>query len=90
MEAGIFEYLKTKRAVFEVRHYLVQANKPGLASLRPETQGIDTQRSGITEEDENEEMSDFLTIGWVKVPLLQLITKNTGIDAEFFILDDYK
>ena len=33
---------------------------------------------------------DFLTLGYVRVPLLHLITKNNGIDGDFVILDDYK
>lgn len=59
MDTKIFDYLKTKRAVFEVRHYLNDGD-------------------------------EYLTLGWVRVPLLHLITKNNGIDGEFNILDDYK
>jgi hypothetical protein len=33
---------------------------------------------------------DYLTLGYVRVPLLHLITKNSGIDGEFIILDDFK
>ena len=33
---------------------------------------------------------DYLTLGFVRVPLLHLITKNSGIDGEFIILDDFK
>jgi hypothetical protein len=66
MDTKIFDYLKTKRAVFEVRHY-----------LQPQS----------TDEDPCE---NYLTLGWVRVPLLHLITKNNGIDGDFVILDDYK
>ena len=31
-----------------------------------------------------------MTLGYVRVPLLHLITKNNGIDGDFMILDDYK
>lgn len=68
MDTKIFDYLKTKRAVFEVRHYL-------------------QTRSNDDYDSENE---NFLTLGFVRVPLLQLITKNNGIDGEFVILDEYK
>ena len=27
MDTGIFEYLKTKRAVFEIRHYIIERKK---------------------------------------------------------------
>ena len=64
MDTKIFDYLKTKRAVFEVRHYLHQS-------------GSETGQS-------------YFTLGYVKVPLLSLITKNNGIEGEFMILDDYK
>jgi hypothetical protein len=63
MDTKIFDYLKTKRAVFEVRHYLQPGDEPS---------------------------DNYLTLGFVRVPLLQLITKNNGIDGEFLILDDYK
>ena len=36
------------------------------------------------------EGQDFFTLGYVRVPLLHLITKNNGIDGDFVILDDYK
>lgn len=34
--------------------------------------------------------SDYITLGYVRVPLLHLITKNNGIDGDFVIFDDYK
>ena len=76
MDTKIFDYLKTKRAVFEVRHY------------------INSQTSALNDRvsvDENQmEGEDFITLGYVRVPLLHLITKNNGIDGDFVILDDYK
>ena len=33
---------------------------------------------------------DYIVIGYVRVPLLHLITKNNGIDGDFVIFDDYK
>ena len=34
MDTKIFEYLKNKRAVFEVRHYIVESNKQKLKKQR--------------------------------------------------------
>ena len=68
MDTKIFDYLKTKRAVFEVRHYLNPSARI----------------------DDDEPDDNYLTLGFVRVPLLQLITKNNGIDGEFVILDEYK
>ena len=34
--------------------------------------------------------SDFIVLGYVRVPLLHLITKNNGIDGDFVIFDDFK
>lgn len=66
MDTKIFDYLKTKRAVFEIRHYLHEIG------------------------DVSNEGQAYFTLGFVKVPLLQLITKNSGIEGDFMILDDYK
>ena len=66
MDTKIFDYLKTKGAIFEVRHYL-QPN-----------------------ERDSDPTENFLVLGYVRVPLLHLITKNNGIDGDFVILDDYK
>ena len=34
MDTKIFEYLKNKRAVFEVRHYIVESQKQKLNKIR--------------------------------------------------------
>ena len=75
MDTKIFDYLKTKRAVLEVRHY-----------LNRHTSSLNERVSC----DEQMEGQDFITLGYVRVPLLHLITKNNGIDGDFVILDDYK
>jgi hypothetical protein len=41
------------------------------------------------EEDAFMEESEHIVIGKVKVPLLQLITRNSGIDGEFIIFDEW-
>jgi len=33
---------------------------------------------------------DYIVLGHVKVPLLQLITKNNGVDGDFTIFDEFK
>ena len=107
MDTKIFDYLKTKRAVFEVRHYIIpQANNTvnniatafggrgalmsGAGSERDRTSGHQTSMGGIDEDDITMDKFDYITLGYVRVPLLHLITKNNGIDGDFVILDDYK
>lgn len=36
------------------------------------------------------ENCDYIVLGYVRVPLLQLITKNNGVDGEFSIFDEFK
>ena len=81
MDTKIFDYLKTKRAVFEVRHYI---NNPQhhMSALN--------DRVSLDSLNEQLEGQEFITLGYVRVPLLHLITKNNGIDGDFMILDDYK
>jgi hypothetical protein len=33
---------------------------------------------------------NYIVLGYVRVPLLQLITKNNGVDGEFSIFDEFK
>jgi hypothetical protein len=33
---------------------------------------------------------DYIVLGYVRVPLLQLITKNNGVDGDFSIFDEFK
>lgn len=81
MDTKIFDYLKTKRAVFEVRHYINSQCQPSDAfNDRASQETLSQQMEG----------QDFITLGYVRVPLLHLITKNNGIDGDFVILDDYK
>ena len=51
----------------------------------------DSNRSQVSE-DERETIaeSDYIVLGFVRVPLLHLITKNNGIDGDFVIFDEYK
>lgn len=46
-----------------------------------------------TEENEERDLMnecEYIVIGFVRVSLLHLITKNNGIDGDFVIFDDYK
>lgn len=36
------------------------------------------------------EQCDYIVLGYVRVPLLQLITKNNGVDGDFSIFDEFK
>lgn len=74
MDTKIFDYLKSKRAVFEVRHYILPSKRSEVTSTASDL----------------DHGSDYITLGTVRVPLLHLITKNNGIDGDFVILDDYK
>jgi len=51
MDTKIFEYLKNKRAVFEVRHYIIESTKQKLNKMRQ-------SRANVTGGDLNER-TDF-------------------------------
>lgn len=96
MDTKIFEYLKNKRAIFEIRHYIVESKKQKITKLRA-SQTLDERV--VFDDDESEQtiqdddvlsQCDFIVIGHVKVPLLQLITKNNGVDGDFSIFDEFK
>ena len=100
MDTKIFEYLKNKRAVFEIRHYIIESKKQKINKMRQnQTRGEDFN-SRIFEDDEVSENTildeevldqcDYIILGFVRVPLLQLITKNNGVDGDFPIFDEFK
>ena len=92
MNTRIFEYLKNKRAVFEVRHYIIQSAKQKLNQLRMSAQwkgdNVDLQEDSVDDQTAMES-ADYIVLGFVKVPLLQLITKNNGVDGDFTIFDEF-
>ena len=100
MDTKIFEYLKNKRAVFEIRHYIIESKKQKMKKLRMMNQTGEDFNSRIFEDDEVSENTildedvieqcDYITLGFVRVPLLQLITKNNGVDGDFPIFDEFK
>ena len=95
MDTKIFEYLKNKRAVFEVRHYIVQSRKQKINTLREsqsqfERLGQDDESEHTIVDDDITEECDYIVLGHVRVPLLQLITKNNGVDGDFAVFDEFK
>ena len=95
MDTKIFEYLKNKRAVFEVRHYILESERQKQARRR---QWVDDDvndrddaesQTTVVEEDVLSQ-ADYIVLGHVRVPLLQLITKNNGVDGDFNIFDEFK
>ena len=102
MDTKIFEYLKNKRAVFEIRHYIIESNKQKLNKLRQSSTAAaggelnarlldDEEMSEYTIQDEEVlDQCDYIILGFVRVPLLQLITKNNGVDGDFSIFDEFK
>lgn len=49
-----------------------------------------TQHSDENEQADLMKENDYIVLGYVRVPLLHLITKNNGIDGDFVIFDEYK
>ena len=83
MDTSIFEHFKYRSAVFEVRHYFVEESE----SL------LDLGRKGdeISEVDSEfqTENRDYITLGYAKVPLVNLITKSNGVDQDVAVLDNF-
>jgi len=93
MDTNIFEYLKNKKAIFEVRHYIIEGRT--VAQLAQTNTESDQRSQASSQAEENEEKDilnecDYIVLGHVRVPLLHLITKNNGIDGDFVIFDEYK
>ena len=51
---------------------------------------FDEQSQKTIEDDDVMENCDYIVLGYVRVPLLQLITKNNGVDGDFSIFDEFK
>ena len=52
---------------------------------------FDDNESQATVADEDViDQCDYIVLGYVRVPLLQLITKNNGVDGDFTIFDEFK
>lgn len=83
MDTSIFEHLKYRFAVYEVRHYFVNNND----SL------LDLGRKDDSRSEENSEFDtdkrDYITLGYAKVSLANLITKSNGIDQDVVVLDQF-
>ena len=103
MDTKIFEYIKNKRAIFEIRHYIIESNRKKVDKLREsrDLYGDDLNVRAMGDEDEIQtertlyddeilENCDYIVLGHVRVPLLQLITKNNGVEGDFAIFDEFK
>lgn len=54
----------------------------------PECEELESQRT--LGDEEIYENCDYIVLGHVRVPLLQLITKNNGVEGDFSIFDEFK
>jgi len=94
MDTKIFEYLKNKRAIFEVRHYIIESQRQKVTKMRESydlnQRDFDEESQKTIEDEDAIENCDYIVLGYVRVPLLQLITKNNGVDGEFSIFDEFK
>ena len=102
MDTKIFEYLKNKRAVFEVRHYIIESTKQKMNKMRQSRANVvggdlnertdfnDDESQQTVADDDVIDKCDYIVLGFVRVPLLQLITKNNGVDGEFSVFDEFK
>jgi len=48
------------------------------------------QSQATVADDDVIDQCDYIVLGYVRVPLLQLITKNNGVDGDFTIFDEFK
>lgn len=83
MDTSIFEHLKYRSAVYEIRHYFVQDSNELLNLGR-----IDDSKSEANSEFLTEGR-DYITLGYAKVPLVNLITKSNGVDQNVVVLDSF-
>lgn len=83
MDTGIFEHIKYRFATFEVRHYFVQNENELLDLGRREDQISDSNSEFQTDN------RDYITLGYAKVPMANLITKSNGINQEVAVLDQF-
>jgi len=94
MDNNVFNYIKNKKAVFEVRHYIKKDRKTELSSdfiNGSKIEGSNVNKSLPTDDEEDEflELHDHMVLGRVKIPLFQLLSKNSGIDGDFMIFDEW-
>lgn len=83
MDTIIFEHLKYRFAVYEVRHYFVN-DQDSLLDLGKR----DDEHSEATSEFPTDNR-DYITLGYAKVPLTNLISKSNGIDQDVAVLDQF-
>ena len=77
MDTQAFEYLKSKRAVFELRHYFASPDAtPVREDLSAASSEVDYGR-------------DYLVLGCARVPLIALLTRSSGVEEEVAVLDEH-
>ena len=83
MDTAIFEHLKYRFAVFEIRHYFIHDENP-LLDL-----GSNNGEQSEANSEFQTDNRDYVTLGYAKVPLANLITKSNGVDQDVAVLDQF-
>lgn len=82
MDSMTYEHLKYRAAVFEIRHYFIKDPNTYLDLGREE------MKSDATSEFQTDDR-DYFTLGYARVPLVNMITKTNGVDQNIAILDNF-
>jgi hypothetical protein len=85
MDTKIFEHLKYSYAVFEVRHYFVD----DLSDMLDVGREVNVKAQSESNSEFNTDTRDFITLGYAKVPLANLISKSNGVDQDVVVLDQF-
>lgn len=83
MDTSIFDHFKYRSAVFEIRHYFVE-DSDSLLDL-----GRRGEEASEADSEFQIENRDYITLGYAKVPLVNLITKSNGVDQDVAVLDSF-
>lgn len=83
MDTKIFDHLKYRFAVFEVRHYFINDGDSFLDL------GRHNEEHSEANSDFQTDNRDFITLGYAKVPLTNLITRSNGVDQDVAVLDQF-
>ena len=83
MDTSIFDHFKYRSAVFEIRHYFVE-DSDSLLDL-----GRRGEEASEADSEFQIENRDYITLGYAKVSLVNLITKSNGVDQDVAVLDSF-
>ena len=83
MDEMTYEHLKYRAAVFEIRHYFIKDSSTYLDLGREEEMKSDTTSEFQTDN------RDYFTLGYARVPLVNMITKTNGVDQNIAVLDNF-